>query len=67
MKCLACDKILSDYEATRKYESNGEFVDLCNECLHASDLVNINFMDRPDLSNVEDQTDEIEGDSYEEG
>ena len=31
MKCLACDEILTDQEATRK-EANGEFIDLCFKC-----------------------------------
>jgi|TARA_R110002153_G_scaffold87801_4_gene216776 NAD-dependent SIR2 family protein deacetylase len=32
MRCIACDKLLSDYESTRKSEATGEFVDLCNYC-----------------------------------
>ncbi len=32
MKCLACDKILSDREASRVYVSDGTHVDLCGEC-----------------------------------
>ena len=32
MKCQACDKNLSDQESTRKNDTTGEFVDLCNEC-----------------------------------
>lgn len=32
MHCLACDKLLNDYESTRKYSSSGDFVDLCNRC-----------------------------------
>jgi len=31
MKCLACDEILTDQEATRK-NSSGEFVDICFKC-----------------------------------
>ena len=33
MKCLSCDKILSDEEATAKSERTGEYLELCNECL----------------------------------
>lgn len=33
MKCLACDVILSDREATRKFVDSGKFVDLCSECI----------------------------------
>lgn len=32
MKCLSCDCILSDREATRKSLNTGEFIDLCNNC-----------------------------------
>ena len=32
MKCLACDKILSDFESTRRSLISGEFMDLCNTC-----------------------------------
>jgi Trp operon repressor len=55
MRCLACDVILSKYEATRKYEWD-EFVDLCNNCYEASDLSNI--LDRQDLLGVKDDDSE---------
>jgi len=32
VRCLACDKILTDFEATRKSKESGHFVDLCNHC-----------------------------------
>jgi hypothetical protein len=32
MRCLSCDRKLSDRESTRKYASSGTFVDLCNRC-----------------------------------
>lgn len=32
MKCLSCDVILSDAEATRKSEVTNDFFDLCNNC-----------------------------------
>lgn len=55
MKCLACDAILSDFEATRKY-SNGEFLDLCNTCYYTiSDQINV--QERDDLKEYEDITD----------
>lgn len=52
MHCLACDCLLSDFEATRKYE-NGEFIDLCNHCLHESDFENIVIIEREDLQTME--------------
>lgn len=33
MKCNCCDKILSDYEATRK-DTHGEYLDLCTQCYY---------------------------------
>ena len=30
MRCKACDKIMSNYELTKKFDGSGEFVDLCN-------------------------------------
>lgn len=32
MRCVACDKLLTEYESTRKSVSTGEFLDLCNYC-----------------------------------
>jgi len=32
MKCLACDCLLTDKEAVRRYAESLEFVDLCNHC-----------------------------------
>lgn len=32
MRCLSCDKILNDYESTRKSAVTGEYIDLCNLC-----------------------------------
>lgn len=53
MKCLACDKILSDFEATRRYSSEGEFIDLCNHCFHESDFKDIVIIEREDLQTME--------------
>lgn len=32
MRCLSCNKQLNDKEATRKYASTGDFIDLCDGC-----------------------------------
>lgn len=32
MRCLSCNKQLSDREATRKYATSGLFIDLCDGC-----------------------------------
>jgi hypothetical protein len=34
MRCLACNVVLNDKEATRKYASSGTFVDLCDRCFN---------------------------------
>lgn len=57
MRCLSCNWILSDFEATRKAAFSGEFVDLCNRCYDTirEDLLTI---ERTDLSVDEDDYDE---------
>lgn len=32
MRCSCCNRILSDYEATRRHATTGEFLDICNKC-----------------------------------
>lgn len=32
MKCQCCDRLLSNYESTRKFAS-GTYIDMCNKCL----------------------------------
>jgi hypothetical protein len=32
MKCKSCDEVLTDWEATRKVENTGEYLELCNQC-----------------------------------
>lgn len=39
MKCLMCDKILSDREAIRK-DDKGAFLDLCDDCLFDNEVDN---------------------------
>ena len=45
MHCLACDTMLSDMEANRKYSSWREiknpeerYIGLCNDCINTTDL-----------------------------
>jgi hypothetical protein len=58
MRCLSCNRRLTEFEATVKYASTGEFVDLCNR--HRADLVDIVFIERADLSREEDFVDTSE-------
>ena len=32
MRCYCCDKILSDFESTRKSVMTGNYLDMCNKC-----------------------------------
>ncbi len=56
MKCLACDKILTDYEATRKFSGSKEFVDLCNHCFYSGVNDDITTTDREDLNQEGEET-----------
>lgn len=47
MKCLACDDILSDREATRRGESTKEFLDLCDHCTNTIMFDMVEFSDSP--------------------
>lgn len=40
MRCKACNVILDDTELTKK-DSNGDFIDMCNNCLYASGAVEV--------------------------
>jgi hypothetical protein len=57
MRCLSCNCSLNDFESTRKY-LNGEYIDLCNRCFNSSDMRNIDVIERPDLAEYEDVSDE---------
>ena len=37
MRCIACNKNLTDFESTRKM-SNGAFLDLCNHCASVAEV-----------------------------
>jgi hypothetical protein len=51
MRCIACNKNLSDFESTRKNARTGEFIDMCTECFETI-KDDFNTIDRPDLDNV---------------
>lgn len=54
MRCVACDRNLSDFESTRKSRETGEYLDLCNKCFNEiqNDLDEI--QEREDLRHDED-------------
>mgnify|MGYP000264140093 CR=1 FL=1 len=53
MRCIACDKNLTDFESTRKNHKTGEFLDLCNTCFNHVNLSDID--EREDLRHVDDE------------
>ena len=55
MRCLSCNDILSDREATRKYPS-GEFIDLCDFCIKEIDIPFVESMSKDNLNDEESET-----------
>jgi len=43
MRCKACDRILEEKELLKK-DNQGNFIDLCNNCLFSSIDVNIDSL-----------------------
>lgn len=62
MRCSCCNRILSDYESTRRHAVTGEFLDICNKCF--KDL-GIPAHTREDLK-PETTVDDMEEDYFEE-
>lgn len=48
MRCYCCNKALSDYEATRKSVTTGNFLDMCNKC-YGTISGDVLAMERTDL------------------
>mgnify|MGYP001108001695 CR=1 FL=1 len=53
MRCLACNAILTDYEATLKEATTGKYVNECVECIQGS-TANYALAERLDLKTVHD-------------
>lgn len=59
MRCIACNKNLSDFESTRKYNTGG-YVDLCNHCWYSSQMYSeIPVTERTDLDGPSDGEEEV--------
>lgn len=54
MRCLACDCVLTDFEATRKWTRTGEFVDLCDRCFSGLNTTRADVDERDDLRDHEE-------------
>lgn len=63
-RCIACNKNLNDYEATRK-DLHGQFLDMCNKC-YTPIQSEVPTIDRPDLNPTEEVEPELEGEDLEE-
>lgn len=65
MRCYCCNKALSDYEATRKSVSTGNFLDMCNKC-YGSISGDVLSLERSDLrhENEEEEFHNVEKDDY---
>jgi len=59
-RCVACDKILNNYELKRKHSVTGEYLDLCNQCLRSiEEVVHIEYTGHSaDVKPVEEERDE---------
>jgi len=62
MRCNCCNKLLSDFEATRRFKETKEFVDMCNECVDTLPK-DIRFINRTDLDPVVNEEDYYEQES----
>lgn len=57
-RCIACNKNLNDYEATRK-DLHGQYLDMCNKCYYPIQE-DVPTIDRGDLSPSEEVEPELD-------
>ena len=60
MRCYCCDKILSDFESTRKSVTTGDYLDMCNKC-YATIKEDLHAEERYDLFDGDEE--ELEDDN----
>jgi len=53
MRCMSCNELMNDYEATRRYRSTNEYLDLCRYC--SSHVSEIEIDDRAELKCLIDE------------
>jgi hypothetical protein len=64
MHCRACNKLLSDYESTRKNAVTGQYLDLCKVCFEDVKPF-VKVIDRKDLiteADLDDPEEDYDGD-----
>lgn len=54
MRCYCCNRALSDYEATRRSVTTGNFLDMCNKC-YGSISGEVLAIERPDLKHEDEE------------
>lgn len=76
MRCVTCNKLLNDYESTRKVANTGQYLDMCQDCylqldippatidrkdlLHEADAVDVEELLDIDYSDLDDLADYID-------
>jgi hypothetical protein len=63
-RCIACNRNLNDYEATRK-DLHGNYLDMCNKC-YTFVQEDVLTVDRGDLNPSEEIEPELESDTEDE-
>jgi hypothetical protein len=64
MRCVCCNKKLSDYECTAKHAETGAYLDTCMKCL---DGLGIPIEGREDFSSSYEESDDFLDEEGEEG
>ena len=55
IRCLSCDRALSDKESTRKFQGSKTYVDLCDKCFDTiKDQKGLEVIEKEDLTNEVD-------------
>ena len=62
MRCVACDVVLTDYEATRKSLTTGDYMDMCNKCFGYIKH-DVHSKERLDLKDISDDCEESDEDT----
>lgn len=45
MRCVCCDRKLTDFESTRRSAETGDFLDMCNRCVVGLGIATIDRID----------------------
>ena len=55
MRCLCCNSNLTDFEATRKSKTTGQFLDMCEDCFKEVADVFIEIEENKELKDIEEE------------